>query len=208
MFKALALQISRLFGPFTVMTLVMLYLLLTNTGLTSQQQLTIAPILGVTFLVFPLGLLVYYKWRGRVSDLDLTRREERNQWLNWIVVSGWLGTIASFAFEPPQLYRSLLILSMVVLTTATLITFYKKISLHMTGATTTYLIINIIFDWRYWWLAVLLPMIAWARWYLKKHTPVQLLLGTALPVVIFLIIYIVVWKLRSHDLPDQLRRGF
>ena len=64
-----------------------------------------------------------------------------------------------------------------VFLTVFVITFFWKISLHMTVNTSGAILLNTLFHGAYLPVLVVIPLIFWSRLYLKKHTPLQLLAG-------------------------------
>ncbi len=181
----LAKTVSQLFGPFSLLPLVLVIVPLFNVGLSHSQLIILGPILVVTHIISPIAVFIYFFVVGKVSDLDVTIRREREQLYTLASIGPWLGALAGFVWGAPLLAKLLVLLAITV-TLLTFFTYVEKVSAHMAVNTAAYFIINILFDWRYWWLFLLLILIAWSRRYLHRHTVHQLILGTLIPVVVFL----------------------
>ncbi len=72
------------------------------------------------------------------------------------------------------------ILGLVMMT----ITFFWKISLHASSITAFMVAVVVVFGTRYWWALLFILPVLWARYYLKKHTAMQLIAGTFVSCVI------------------------
>ena len=89
----------------------------------------------------------------------------------------FLGTIFSLYFANPLFFKLHFLLFILSCTTL-LITLFFKISGHMIMNTAFILILNFLFGWTLLWLVLLIPLIAFARLYLKAHTKWEVLAGT------------------------------
>lgn len=185
MTKLFAQIISHAFGPFSVLPVVLVVVPLLEAQLTSSQLMVLAPALVLSLIIFPVTLFLYYYRSGRVSDLDATIREERESLYTWVTPGPWLAVLASWRWGNYELTVLLLLLALTWLA-ITLFTHVEKVSVHMAVNTAAFFIVNLLFNWRLWWLFPILIAVAWSRWYLKRHTVHQLILGTLIPVVIFL----------------------
>jgi membrane-associated phospholipid phosphatase len=83
---------------------------------------------------------------------------------------------------PPEFIEKLLIVA-IAYTTIYLITFYWKISLHTSINMIGITFINMATGWHYIWLYALIPVVAWSRLKLEKHTPAQLFWGAVIPYI-------------------------
>lgn len=184
--KFFAQLISRVFGPFSVVPLFFIYLLIFHTGLLSHQQWQLFPILLLYVFCVPVLGFIFFRLTGRISDIDVTNQKERFPLLVLILISGCFGTGLSYVGGAPVLFILSLFFVMLVLSVVSVITPFEKVSLHATMATTLYLIVISLLGESFWWLLIFILLICWSRWYLKKHTIFQLILGIAVPSLIFL----------------------
>lgn len=126
---------------------------------------------------------------GKISDYDFTKREERPPY--FIALSLFFGVmlIAVRQFGVEQLTNVALCL-FVVSSVITAITFSWKISGHMTYSTFLFCTLAYLFPSPYIYiLFIFLPLIAWTRVELKKHTLAQVLAGTLTTLTICILIY-------------------
>lgn len=181
--------ISFVFDPSVTFPL-LLIVLISKTNLSSDQIRLTLPLILLIDIVLP-GIVWFFSLKRQwVSDWEITKRAQRpNVYLTFSFFF-FLGAAASFFFG-----NKLLGILHLIFTTAfflaTLITFFWKISIHMVVDTTVVTILNFLFP-NFWFLYLLLPIIAWSRFVRHKHTPGQLLGGflLGLAVVFFLVAFL------------------
>ncbi len=175
--------ISRIIGPLLWMPLLLL-LLIFKTGLDENQILVIFPSLIFLLVVIPFVYLFIALKMHWVAKWDLPKREERRPMLAILFVGSLISLYIIWAYGNKLILDLYLLLLMIGFITS-LITIFWKISIHMILDTTVILMINFLFGWHLWPLLLLLPLVAWARLRLKRHTPAQLLAGMTLSFIIF-----------------------
>lgn len=129
----------------------------------------------------PMFVILYLLRTGRIGDLHMSATNERHIPYLTAVISGAIAYVLLVLFDGPVLLRCLAILSIITLGTLGLINTRWLISIHATAAASTWFIATLVFGWRAG--IVLLPLVilvVWARLYLKRHTPAQVLAGIAL----------------------------
>ena len=176
--KTLSVIISRIFD-FYFWLPVLLSATIFKSGLTANQIKILFPSLlvldvGTPILVF-FGLL---KSKG-VSDIDLTERRQRYKFFLPFTLVFTLSTILAYIFGN-QLFFVLHLIGFSVVASMILITLFWKISGHLIMNTVSIFVLNFLLDWKILWLFILLPLVAFARIYLKKHTLVEVLSGAIL----------------------------
>ena len=142
---------------------------------------------GIGLLLFLGFLPVLAIWlglkKGKVSDIDFSRKEERTPYI-MTVLGFWLsGWILTWVLAGPKIISAVLLAAVVVGIVVLIINFYWKISNHALAITAVSLFINELYNWEYWWLIILIPVVSWARWVQKKHTWGQLIGGTVLGIL-------------------------
>jgi membrane-associated phospholipid phosphatase len=183
--KRLARIISELSNGFMTMVLTPVIAIYTST-LDTFSKLT----LSIAYLLSSILPYFVLKAFGRVSDYEFTKREERPPYFTTIAI----------LFGITSLYTSTLgneivtnvTLSMFLITTLmTIITYFWKISGHMTYSTFLFVTLIYIFPNNpYLYLLFLFtPFIGWSRIELEKHTLSQVTLGTLLTLLISILIY-------------------
>ena len=145
------------------------------------------------------GFLAWFIRRGYVFDARLTHGDDLHRdrlGILWIAngllvvavaVAGWYGR--------PEPLWTILVAMTVVLIVATMVTSQFKVSLHMVGAASLVTLLLIQFHGMGAVALVLLPLVAWARRALHRHTPAQLLAGTLIPAVLIPLVFILTGQL-------------
>ena len=154
-------------------------------GILFSRELSTQAMLGWLFalgIMTTLGIIILIiAWaRGMVLDADLftpVNLRDRSQILLVFVSIILLLLIASFRMSQPQPLHAVFVVILVIGLVVAGISSYWKISLHMLG-TSVFVTTILLYNTRHWWPVILLvPLIAWARLRLHRHTPLQLLAG-------------------------------
>lgn len=175
--------ISEIIGPLLWMPLLLL-LLIFKTGLSKDQIIVLFPLLIFLLVIIPFAYLfvaLKLKW---VDKWDLPKREERRPMLVILFVCSLI-SLELINHLGNKLMFDLYILLITTGFITSVITIFWKISIHMVLDTTVIFFINYLFGWHLWPIFILIPLVAWARLRLRRHTPAQLLAGTTLATVIF-----------------------
>ena len=118
----------------------------------------------------------------RISDLDMSIRSERQKVFVAFVIFFALGTADLALIHAPTIMTA----TMAALTASSLIvqiiTMFWKISTHALGITAPLVASLYLFGREPLPFFILIPIVCWARVYLRAHTPLQVLAGTALGV--------------------------
>jgi len=136
-------------------------------------------------VILPISIIIYFSKKFKNEDkLDVERREDRYIPLIAGVTGYAIGVVLLYLLEAPFLAIVLMICYTVVTAAMTLITFYWKISIHACGVIGPSMGLAMAF-WPFGLIYFLwLPPIAWSRYVLKKHTPMQLAMGALLGFVL------------------------
>ena len=178
--KRLAWLISRVFDPVIEIPLLIasvIFIALTN-GLRFRFLI---------FLMFSDALLpaLYMLWglaTKRISDWDMTRREERAGLYFFTIFCHLFGVVFAFLLGKVLLAKILFIFWSLAVVFA-LITVVWKISVHAGVNAAALAFFNHYYGWQnYWWLALVLLVVLWARVEIKKHTWTQVTAGAVLAV--------------------------
>lgn len=173
--KNLAKIISRIFDFYTWFSLLLLVAIF-KTGLGQNQIAILLPLLSTIDVAGPvIGFKLLMK-SGKISDLDVTKRSERYLWFLLVNALLLVGTIFAFLFGN-QLFFILHLVAFILGLTILGITFFYKISAHILMAFGALFIINFLYGGKFIWAFLLTIPIIFARLYLKKHTPSQILAG-------------------------------
>lgn len=161
-----------------------------TTGLTASQIRMFFPISLVLDVISPILILYWLIKIGRVKDASFERREDRPLVFGLSTLVLGVSTLLAFLLGT-NLFFVLHLTMFLMGVTIFVITLFFKISGHMILNTGFIFILNFLFGWSLLWLYVLIPIVAFARLKLKKHTPLEVLAGT----IVGLIEPIVILKL-------------
>lgn len=171
----LAFLISRVFD-FYFWSPVLLFIEIFNTGLTNQQIRILLPTLLGLNVILPIFLFFLVLKKGKVSDIDVTKRQERHQLFGTLSIILIISSLVSF-YLGNNLFFVLQLTALTAILTMFLVTLRFKISGHALMNSGAIFVINYLFDFKLLWLFVIVPIVAFARIYLKKHTLAEVLAG-------------------------------
>lgn len=188
MLKIVAQCISFVLGPFVwIPTLLIIFILHTN--LPQSQIHLLLPLLLMLQVGIPLLYLLYAYTSKKISDLDLSKREERIIPIVIMFISLFISLLVVKSFNSTSLYR-LYLFSILVLAVNGLITVFWKISFHMAINVIGSLLINFLFNWQFPLVYITIPLVYWSRLKLKRHTHAQLLAACILNgIIVFIWIF-------------------
>jgi len=151
-------------------------------AVTRQEALLWLAILAMFVTVLPvlcIGILFRY---AKVSDWHLNSKEERLLPLCLTLGSMVIGTGTLYYIEaePQIIWVGIAYIANSVVFSA--ITPMWKISFHSSVATGCITVLVMLVHPQFAWLFLLIPLIAWARVYRKRHTLLQTVLGSLLAV--------------------------
>jgi membrane-associated phospholipid phosphatase len=139
-----------------------------------------------------IGPMLYVLWlyaTDQISDLDMSVRSERERVFFIFVVFYFVGTLVLLAVHAPALLTA----SMAGYTGAALvtqyITRYWKISTHALGISAPLVVMIYLYHLQPLPFLVLIPIVGWSRVWLRAHTVLQVVAGTALGIVSVLIFF-------------------
>ncbi|MBV8639192.1 MAG: phosphatase PAP2 family protein [Candidatus Eremiobacteraeota bacterium] len=177
--RDLARILSTVFNPF--LTSLALFVILAHAS--ARDTVDFWRLLWLSTFFTSIGPMIYVFWlygTDRISDLDMSVRHEREAVFGAFVVFYLLGTITLWITHAPRL----MIASMAAYTVSTLvvqyITRYWKISTHALGITAPIVVLTLLYGNQTLPFWILIPMVGWARVYLKAHTVMQVIAGAAL----------------------------
>jgi membrane-associated phospholipid phosphatase len=177
--RDLARILSTIFNPF--LTALALFVLLAHSPAT--DTLDFWRLAFMTTFFSSIGPMLYIFWlysSDRIADLDMSDRFERERVFGTCVVFYLIGTVALWLTHSPKL----LIATMGGYTLSTIvvqyITRYWKISTHAIGITAPLVVLCLLYGREPLPFLVLIPMVCWARVYLRAHSVMQVIAGAAL----------------------------
>lgn len=177
-----AYWLSQSSSPFVVGLAVFGYVAL-STASTVMEALEWLAVIGVGLLT-PFGLIWWGVKNGKWTDLHVSRRSERliPLLVGLIALGGMLAGLLLLSASR-QLVATLVavIIEFMLALLITQVAKYK-ISLHVNSAAGAVMVCCLLANSAYFALSPLVLLIAWARWKLEAHTPLQAVTGAALAV--------------------------
>ncbi len=169
--------ISNLFSPplFALACIV-----ITGLATRSESSLFWIPVFISLLIIPPTVYLLLLVHKGRVSDFHLSIREERAYPLLMILAYAAVIYILMYAVGAPRLMLIVTAAALIQLLLIFLITLKWKISGHCTSAAGLALLSIALYGENTIPLAIIVPVVAWSRIRLGRHTISQTLAGSFL----------------------------
>ncbi|WP_329379580.1 hypothetical protein OG625_13205 [Streptomyces sp. NBC_01351] len=138
-------------------------------------------LLGALFCgVVPIGIIVLGVRRGALTDQHIRVRRQRVVPMALSLLSVAAGITLLRVLGAPADVFALVVAMLVGLVSSLLVTVGWQISIHMSVAGGTVMILLLVFGAPVLPAALLAAAVGWSRLVLKAHTPAQLLAGAAL----------------------------
>jgi membrane-associated phospholipid phosphatase len=179
--RDLARILSTIFNPF--LTALALFVILALIG--AKDTFDFWRLLFISTFFISLGPMFYVFWlyaSDRISDLDMSVRAEREMVFSAFVIFDAFGTIVLWLVHAPRLMIAAMLGYLVSTLVVQYITRYWKISTHALGITAPLTALTLIYGRQPLPFMVLIPMVCWARVYLRAHTVMQVLAGAGLAI--------------------------
>ena len=138
--------------------------------------------------------LIYQVIKKKEFDIDVSDRSDRVVPLLFASLGAFLiSHLVGERFPLSTLSVASQLVSLVLIS-LTVITFFWKVSLHTTTVSTliTFLVVSI--GWYYSAFYLIVLIIGWARYYQRKHTRNQLVLGALLGVTLTLVVKYLIFR--------------
>ncbi len=144
------------------------------------------------FVIIPLAVLSMWQVRrGAWANVDASRPRDRVV-LYTVGIGGVIALLTYLAVFRPESYllRGTVVV-LPVLAVCAVMTRWAKVSLHMVSASLTASALMLQGSVVGWLVASILPVLAWSRFALGRHTPLELALGMLLGVLAGVVIHLV-----------------
>ena len=146
--------------------------------------LTLLIVTGIPLAYLRMGIQ-----RGWVSDMELSKREERPRFILVSLSSDVLALLVLHFFGGPHLLTVIVLTYFCLAIVMFSISSFWKISMHMAGVGGFSTALVFVFGAPALWAFLSLPLVAWARLHRRKHDIPQLiagaLAGTLITVLVF-----------------------
>ena len=137
----------------------------------------------------PLTYLLIGLKRGWVSDMELSRREERPRFILVSLSSDVLALLVLHLFRGPHLLTVIVLAYFCLAIVIFSISSFWKISMHMAGVSGFSTALVFVFGAPALWAFISLLLVAWARLHRRKHTVPQLIAGTLAGVLVTVLVF-------------------
>jgi membrane-associated phospholipid phosphatase len=179
--RDLARILSTIFNPF--LTALALFAILALIG--AKDTFDFWRLLFISTFFTSIGPMLYVfrlYATDRISDLDMSVRTEREMVFTAFVIFDSLGAISLWVVHAPRLMIAAMLGYLVSTLIVQYITRYWKISTHALGITAPLTALSLIYGRQPLPFMILIPMVCWARVYLRAHTVMQVIAGVALAI--------------------------
>lgn len=179
----LAIVIARVFDPVLEIPLALGFAVWFAVANGLRWRFLVLLLLVDAFMPFVFFLHLLRK--GEVSSWDIRDRRERLPLYAFTIIAHLVGVLLAFFLEK-YLLLAILLAFYVVAVVFMIVTVFWKISIHMGVNSLLITFINVITQWKYWWLYILLFAVGWARVRNGHHNIWQVIVGSLLGAGLFL----------------------
>lgn len=187
--KKLAAIVSFVFNPFILSYLVPFLIVYRYTG--SGMYALKWFLFSSVFIFGGLSYLVYGRLRGYFSDFDLSKREERPKFYRLLFFLALLYLVLSLFFKGITFPISIFAFGIALAVIAYSITNnYIKASGHVGVACAFVTVIGFLYGMQFVLATLwLVPLLAWSRVVLKRHTTGEIIVGGFLGIIITMLTF-------------------
>jgi membrane-associated phospholipid phosphatase len=178
--------ISRLFDPLIVSTVLFLLAGQKN-GVVGWDLGGFFAILLVTMILPPILALFWAIKTGRISNWDLSDRRQRIRAFSFFPLFLILDYLVLYILGIP-LVLSVFLWFCVLFTGFFFITLFYKISGHLSYLTFIVCVVLYWYGWHVWPILFFIPLVAWSRLKLKRHTVFEVVVGVVYSICVFFLL--------------------
>lgn len=149
-------------------------------------------IFSSVFIFIGVMLIIFETIKGDFSDFDVSKKEQRRKFFLTLLVLGVLYLITAVVLKGIFFPLSFITLGLSIgIIIFAFISKYIKASIHAAASCSFVLTLYILFGIQAFYACVwFIPLVAWARLYLKRHTIFEVISGGLLGFLITVITYI------------------
>lgn len=189
MSTTIARYISIILNPIFILLFIPLLLVYRTTG---NTHLTLFWTLYTAIFLFLFGAGLWYGVKRKVfTNLDVSRREQRPLLFTWTGVFSILYLAGLFLFHAPKVLFIVLFTIIVGIFITSILNMFLKVSLHVAGITALVIALAITYGGWYYALLLFVPLVAWARVKIRRHTLPETIAGAILGSLLSLGMYTV-----------------
>jgi membrane-associated phospholipid phosphatase len=148
---------------------------------------------SLVVILIGLGILLYGMRSEIFSDFDLSKREERQRFYHITLVLALVFFVITVLIKGIFFHLSAVILAcFLVILAFNVVNGFIKASIHLGTVCAFVFAMGLLFGLNVFiYLVFLIPLMAWSRLFLKKHTPKELLVGGLLGTVMTILSFII-----------------
>jgi membrane-associated phospholipid phosphatase len=155
-----------------------------DSGPTPGRAVLWGGVAAVSVSLLPYAIILYGVWRGRLSDRNISLREQRIRFGLVAITSILTGLAVLAAFDAPAALVALLASIAVGVACGWVITLWWKISVHAAIAAGAATVLPLVLGPPLLATWPVVALIAWSRVQVGDHTPAQVLAGVALGIAV------------------------
>jgi membrane-associated phospholipid phosphatase len=184
----IAYLISRLSDPVTWLVPIGV-LMLYYSNLTQQQWFWLVGFV-LFILSLPIILIISKLKKKKISDIDLTKKEERTPIYITVVILWAIALIILKVLNGPKLIFVTLLTGELLALVILFVNLKWKISNHGAISSFAPIFLGVVVRPTWYWLLLWIPLVGWSRIVQKKHTLPQFIAGAALGSIYFFMLKI------------------
>jgi membrane-associated phospholipid phosphatase len=183
-----ARSLSTIFNPFVTATA--LFVIVAKAFSTSTLHFWELSVAGLFFFTIAPMLCVFYLYlSGRIGDFDMSDRWERRRAFVAFVIVYAVAAFFLAAVHAPTVLIAITWGYVGATLAIMLITRWWKISTHAFGITGPFAVMFVLFGLQPLPYVAIVPLVCWARVYLRAHTVLQVVGGVVLAIVSTLVVF-------------------
>jgi hypothetical protein len=184
---ALARFISFVFNPILVLLFVPFVLLYRSTH--NLYDATMWTLYTAFFLISITAFILYCVQRKLFTDMDVSKKEQRPLLFLVSVIFALLYLSGLFFMHGPYILFVIAFGIIFGIFVVSIINRYIKASVHVATVSALIFAVAMTYDGFYRFLLLLIPLVAWARVKIKRHTLSETIVGGTLGITLALCIY-------------------
>lgn len=188
--KLFARLVSYLFNPFFFFLVMPFFVVYKQTA--SELYAIKWMIFSSVFISIGILLIVFEVLKGEFSDFDISKKEQRQKFFFILLVLGLIYLSIALLFKGPFFSISIISLGIAFgIIIFAIISKFLKASIHVGVVCAFVVSMSILYGIGALYATIwLVPLLIWARIYLKKHTPVEVLAGGVIGIGITFLTFI------------------
>lgn len=128
---------------------------------------------------------------GVFSNFDVSKREQRPLLFSFTAFVIFCYLLSLIILHAPKILFLVVFALIFGLTVFIIVNKWVKASIHVATATAVFLLTGILYKGYFFLLLFLVPLLAWSRIRTKKHSLRETIVGSALGIMITLIVYLI-----------------